>query len=615
MPQASTSQAVDQSASQAHSVQPLSANLEDRLQDWLEWQVKSVEGVIQATLFSVKPASNHVFAEQGQVTWLAAPGSEINLLSCANVAANNRQVVANKLSHEHTLECLSIPMPLANPEFVLSIVTSVQSQKRRRELSRLVSWGSRWLLQGNRLSQENQNKKTAQQSLERTLVPACLACHSAEEMLYVIIERIAKFYGCERVSLGLVERGRVRVKAISGMSDFDSRMRLVRRIESAMEEMLELKTAIDTSQQQDRQPQPRHLALVTELGGKVVSFPLRDEKSILCVLTIEFAASQLRSQIAAQDITPISGQLTTLLRLRLQRESSLVVQARDRTTAYFGRFTRAPYELKHYVKSLASLGLLIVLLASLVFEGEYRITSRAVIEGNDKQVVVAPYTGFIQSAHARSGDSVAQEDVIATLDVSVLEVEKDKWLSELNKIEKNYAQALAQGNRVELRLAVALRDEINAELALVLQKIERSQIKAPFSGVIVSGDLNQLLGAPVEQGDVLFELASLDQFRLMLDIDERDIAHVHEGQSTTLRLASMPGQTHVATLQAAHPVAVVAEGRNVFRVQAELPESTQLLRPGMQGIARISAGQRSWFWLWTHKLFDQLRVWRWSLSL
>jgi hypothetical protein len=33
----------------------------------------------------------------------------------------------------------------------------------------------------------------------------------------------------------------------------------------------------------------------------------------------------------------------------------------------------------------------------------------------------------------------------------------------------------------------------------------------------------------------------------------------------------------------------------------------------MEGIAKIEAGERSLLWIWTHSLFDWLRLWSWSL--
>ena len=60
------------------------------------------------------------------------------------------------------------------------------------------------------------------------------------------------------------------------------------------------------------------------------------------------------------------------------------------------------------------------------------------------------------------------------------------------------------------------------------------------------------------------------------------------------------------------PVATGAQGRNYFRVEARLDRRLQALRPGMEGIAKITIESRPLLWIWTHDLIDWLRLWAWS---
>ena len=79
------------------------------------------------------------------------------------------------------------------------------------------------------------------------------------------------------------------------------------------------------------------------------------------------------------------------------------------------------------------------------------------------------------------------------------------------------------GDRIEMiRLAQAFGAQIEqaeAQLALVEEQLSRARLVAPFDGFIVVGDLSQSLGSPVERGDVLFEVAPLDGFRVVLEVD------------------------------------------------------------------------------------------------
>jgi multidrug efflux pump subunit AcrA (membrane-fusion protein) len=162
-------------------------------------------------------------------------------------------------------------------------------------------------------------------------------------------------------------------------------------------------------------------------------------------------------------------------------------------------------------------------------------------------------------------------------------------------------------------LAAAQANQARAQLDLVLNKLERVHVTAPFDAVVVKGDLSQLLGSPLEQGKVLFELAPLDSWRVILKVDERDIGHVAQGAAGELVLASLPGSSWPFTVKKVTPVSVAEEGRNFFRVEAELGAQAPKLSPNMEGVAKVAAGQRSLLWIWTHPLLDWLRLAWWKL--
>ena len=61
------------------------------------------------------------------------------------------------------------------------------------------------------------------------------------------------------------------------------------------------------------------------------------------------------------------------------------------------------------------------------------------------------------------------------------------------------------------------------------------------------------------------------------------------------------------------PVSTAEEGRNFFQVEAKMNETSDLLRPGMEGVAKITIERRKLIWIWTHNLVDWLRLTFWSL--
>jgi RND family efflux transporter MFP subunit len=244
--------------------------------------------------------------------------------------------------------------------------------------------------------------------------------------------------------------------------------------------------------------------------------------------------------------------------------------------------------------------------------GDYRISADTTVEGVVQRAVSAPFNGYVFEAPFRAGDVVRQGEPIALLDDRELRLERIKLVSQREQYRRQYRQAMADHERAETEIIRAQIEQAEAQLALVGEQLTRARLIAPFDGFIVSGDLSQDLGSPVERGEVLFEVAPLDGFRVVLEVDERDIADVSIGQSGQLAAASMPDARFDFVVSKITPVNEAKEGRNYFRVEAQLQGDVGRLRPGMEGVGKIFIDERKIVWIWTRKLVDWARLTLWS---
>ena len=145
-------------------------------------------------------------------------------------------------------------------------------------------------------------------------------------------------------------------------------------------------------------------------------------------------------------------------------------------------------------------------------------------------------------------------------------------------------------------------------------KLERSRIEAPFDGVVIRGDLSQSLGSPVKLGDELMAIAPSDRFRVVVEIEERDIAFVAIGQHGSLALSALPWDALPLQVTRVTPMASALEGRNVFEVEAAILAHPTELRPGLHGSARIVVGRRSTVWSWSRRLVEAARLAWWGFA-
>jgi multidrug resistance efflux pump len=217
-------------------------------------------------------------------------------------------------------------------------------------------------------------------------------------------------------------------------------------------------------------------------------------------------------------------------------------------------------------------------------------------------------------AKVRPGDTVKAGDVLIKLADQDLLLEKDKWESEVIQQENNFSGALARQDRTQYAISQAKATQARAELALIKQQLTRSSIVAPIDGVILEGDLSQSLGAPVKLGDTLMKIAPRNQYRLMIDVDERDIADVQIGQKGYLALSAQPVEKMAFVIERITPMAQIKNGHNTFEVEAKLTDSKLFLRPGLLGVAKIEAGKRPIVWSLSHRIINWLRLtfWKWG---
>ncbi|HUZ32097.1 MAG TPA: HlyD family efflux transporter periplasmic adaptor subunit, partial [Xanthobacteraceae bacterium] len=241
----------------------------------------------------------------------------------------------------------------------------------------------------------------------------------------------------------------------------------------------------------------------------------------------------------------------------------------------------------------------------------YRVDADAKIEGLVRRAVVAPYDGFIKDADVRAGDTVKEGEVLATLEDRDLLLERLKWVTERQQHMFEYDKALASRQPATINVVKAQIDQADAQIKLFDEQLARIKLRSSIAGLVISGDLSQMIGAAVQRGQLLFEVAPLDSYRVILSVDEREIGRVEPGQIGDLIVSALPNETLSFKVDKITPIADAQSGRNVFRVEGLLVTNPADLRPGMEGIGKIEIGRRSLAWIWLHPIMDWLRVWSW----
>jgi RND family efflux transporter MFP subunit len=477
---------------------------------------------------------------------------------------------------------------------------------------RQLHWGAGWL---ETLFRRRQAGMDAEQ-LRRTALALDVVAVAGEHRrlqasAVAVATDLATRLGCRRVSLGLARRRGVRLTAVSHSAWFEEKAQTVAALEAAMEEVLDQDAAVILPALPET---ARRITLaaseLARLSGAtaVAGVPLTAGARTVGVLLFEREGGQPFDAAAMRMLEAVGHALGPVLAAKADAERVVA----GRIVTALGDGLRAVFGPRRPALKLALAAAVAVIAWLALATGEFRVAARAAIEGSVQRAAVAPFEGFVATAPARAGDLVEEGQVLATLDEREMALEAARWRAEREQQLLRYQEALGRQDRAQARLLSAQVRQTEAQLALVEGKLARARIRAPFRGIVVSGDLSQQLGAPVETGKVLFEIAPLDGFRVVLRVDERDMRFVTEGQGGQLVLSGLAHRSFPVTVTRITPVANAQDGRNAFRVEAAVTDPAAPLRPGMEGVAKLVVDERSFVWIWTRSLVDWVRLSLWS---
>lgn len=309
-----------------------------------------------------------------------------------------------------------------------------------------------------------------------------------------------------------------------------------------------------------------------------------------------------------ETLTMLAGHIAPLMALRLQAEESLVHRL-ERTGREAASLFVRPRARKIAIGSAIAAFLLL-----FIIPFPYKIGAEATLEPSVKRALVAPFDGYVAEASARPGDRLEQGAALGRLDDRELRHQKRDLDEHMAETNREITEAMGHMDNAKVSVLTAHKAQIAAESAMVAESLSRTIVTAPYDAYVVSGDKTQSIGAPVRRGDTLYEVSPLKAFRLELDVPQTDFAAVSVGQSGRVLLSSVANRSFAFHIVRVTPIATIHDGKTVLRVEADLNDVDDVLRPGMQGLGEIRAGHAHLFWLLTHRITDWLRIklWEWA---
>ncbi len=202
---------------------------------------------------------------------------------------------------------------------------------------------------------------------------------------------------------------------------------------------------------------------------------------------------------------------------------------------------------------------------------------------SDESVTVRPeVAGRISNILFKEGQHVGKGMTLVRLDPAINQAEVQQARANLKLARSKYDRAveLSQRNFISGQAKDEAENNLRvaeAAVALVEARLAKTEIKAPFSGVI--GLRVVSVGDYVKEGADVVNLESIDPLKVDFRVPEIYMQQIQVGQTLTVSLDALPGKTFEGKVMAVNPL-VDAAGRAVV-IRAIVRNSDTSLRPGM----------------------------------
>ena len=412
-----------------------------------------------------------------------------------------------------------------------------------------------------------------------------------ERLLKIIVNSPQNVLPFERCAIALDSRGKLAIKAISGMASIplgdaqvDSLIELMRWLSGEPESMY-LKQHEENGVDELPAAVTKHFEATGYRG--LFTLPLKDDQGRVGVIVYESSDPEFLDLPHTEMIKILAGQATVAIRnALLYREVPLISileplmqrkQALLRTSG--GR----------------KIGLLAGSMAVVLFlvfcPLPMRLTGEATVAAQHVVTVAAPVDGTVASVMAHEGERVEAGQMLAAMNDFA-------WRTELASAEARYQTALLtmQGDLAHGSEAAgadrAQLEFVRAEADRARTKVSGAQLRSPIEGVVMTPLLEDKAGEHLEAGAAFAQVLDLTSAVVDVAIPQSEAALLTAGQRVAVKLDSYPQRSWHGTVAVVSPEATAGDGDRTFAARVPLANGDATLRAGMSGRAKIFIGYR-----------------------
>jgi GAF domain-containing protein len=431
-----------------------------------------------------------------------------------------------------------------------------------------------------------------------------------DRLLQIIVNSPQNVLPFELCAIALDNRGRLQLKAISGMSSLpfgDARVEQLHELIRWISPYDDTQHIRQRNESADDPQQELPLEVVSHFAATgycaLYSLPLVDDQGRVGLLLYESSDPDFLDLPHTEMIKILAGQATVAIRnALLYREVPLIsllepLVQRKRALLRTNRSRR--------------LGLIGGIVAAALFLAfcplPMRISGDAIVAPQHIVTIAAPVDGNVTQVFAHEGQRVVAGDTLGAMN-------DWQWRTDLASSEAKYQEAmlvmqadLAHG-APQAGADRAQTEYLRSEVARAHSRLESAQLRSPITGIVITPTLQNAAGGHLDAGTPFAQVLDLSSAVVNIAVPQRDAALVRPGQSAAIKLDSYPQRSWHRPIAIISPEAQHADGEETFAARVPLPNADGILRSGMTGRAKIFIGFRPAGYV----LFRRPALWIWQ---
>jgi RND family efflux transporter MFP subunit len=418
-----------------------------------------------------------------------------------------------------------------------------------------------------------------------------------DRVLQAVVNTPSAVIPYERASVALDERGKLRLKAISGMEQVNPGAREITQLEEVIpavsggndaifivQRSEESEARIDAPEEAMKAPFHKYFAETGMRGFYVL--PLADDEGRLGLLLFESSDPDFLSPAHLEMIRVLAAQATVAVRnASLYKEVPFIgilgpmLQRKAKFLA-----------LEKRRRALLVAGVVALALFLAIFPMPMRVDGISTVASARSIQVQPEIDGVVRQVYVREGDHVQRGQVLADLEdwdyraaLAGAEAKYQTATMEMNRALANNDGAQAGIQGVQARYWAS-------EVERARERLEKTHLRSLLDGWVTTPHVEDLTGRHLAAGDTFAEVADSSDARVDVAVDESEVSLLRSGAAAAIKVEGFPTQTfrgHVAVIS---PKSQAEGDARYFYARVDVPNPDGRLRPGMQGRGKVSVG-------------------------